>query len=224
MTNWDKWQSYRRDRGVPPWIKVYRSLMSNAEWATLSDAEKGQLVSLWLVAADKNGELPADPIILRKMCQLDEPPDINKFIELDFVASSGCQDDAKTASQERQHDAPETEIETERKKHPSGAKKETKKPGLNDLTAKMFGDFAKEKAPSVNVLLELEKFRDWCRAKGRRHKDNVAAFRNWLRKAQEFHDERKGGNSATGATGEYTDDQGVLRSGFTGSPMEGPEA
>ncbi len=80
VTNWSKWQSYRRDRGAPPWIKVHRNLMSNAEWASLSDAEKGQLVSIWLVAADKGGEVPADANILRKVCQLDEPPNINKFM------------------------------------------------------------------------------------------------------------------------------------------------
>ena len=108
LTNWDKWQSYRRDRGAPPWIKVYRSLMSNAEWAALSDAEKGQLVSIWLVAADKGGEVPADPAILRKICQLDEPPNVKKFMELDFVVPGGGQGDATVTPRRRQLDAPET--------------------------------------------------------------------------------------------------------------------
>ncbi|MEE8607193.1 MAG: hypothetical protein V3S55_06300 [Nitrospiraceae bacterium] len=88
------------------------------------------------------------------------------------------------------------------KKDPSGPKKEKSaikedpKVGLNDLTVKMFHDFAKAKAPDVNILLELERFSDHWRSKGRRFKDNSAAFRNWLRKAQEFHDERKGANGA----------------------------
>ena len=108
-----------------------------------------------------------------------------------------------------------------KEKPPSGAKK---KPGINDLSVRTFEDFAKEHSPDVNILLELERFRDWCRAKGKRWKDPPAAFRNWLRKAQEFHDERKGGNSGADSSGEHTDDQGVRRSDFTGSPMEGPEA
>lgn len=118
MTGWDKWQSYRRDRGTPPWIKVHRNLMSNAEWASLSDSEKGQLVSMWVVAADKGGEIPSDPNILRKVCQLDEAPNINKFIELQFIEAGGCHDDAKVTPDRRQGDAPETEayiIEEERK-------------------------------------------------------------------------------------------------------------
>ena len=102
-----------------------------------------------------------------------------------------------------------------KEKTPSGAKK---KPGITDLTVRMFEAFAKEHAADVNVLLELERFRDWCRAKGKRFKDNPAAFRNWLRKAQEFHNERQG-NSVADPSGEYTDDQGVRRSSFTNSPM-----
>ena len=57
---------------------------------------------------------------------------------------------------------------------------------------------------------------------GKRWKDSSAAFRNWLRKAQEFHDERKGNsNSASAPPGYYVDKQGVLRSEFTGSVREG---
>jgi len=107
MTNWDKWQSYRNDRGAPPWIKVHRNLMTNPEWAILTDAEKGQLVSMWIVAADKNGEIPAEPKIIRKICQLDDDPNINKFIELGFMASTGSQHDANMTPNGCQRDAPD---------------------------------------------------------------------------------------------------------------------
>ena len=109
----------------------------------------------------------------------------------------------------------------ERKKDPSGPKKEIQKIGLNDLSVKMFEDFAKDKAPDVNILLEIERFRDHWRSRGKGFKDYPAAFRNWLRKAQEFHDERKGkANSGADTPGEYTDDQGVKRSTFTHSPIK----
>jgi hypothetical protein len=70
VADWDKWQTYRKDRGTPPWIKVHRNLMSNPEWALLSDKEKGQLVSIWIIAADKGGSIPANAKILMKICQL----------------------------------------------------------------------------------------------------------------------------------------------------------
>jgi hypothetical protein len=83
--------------------------MSNSDWIGLSDAEKGQLVSMWIVAADKGGSLPDDPNMIRKMCILDGTPDINKFKMLGFI-------DAKRTPRRRPVDAPETETETEKKK------------------------------------------------------------------------------------------------------------
>ena len=113
ISGWSKWQTYRKDRGTPPWIKVYRNLFSNEEWASLSDPEKGQLVSLWILAADKHGVIPDDPIVLQKMCMLDNPPNISKFKDLGFMVAS-CQpsgDQVETIDQKV--DAPETETETE---------------------------------------------------------------------------------------------------------------
>jgi hypothetical protein len=109
VNDWENWQTYRSDRGAPPWIKVHRNLLSNSKWATLSDAEKGQLVSIWIVAADNNGEVPNDARVLRKICQLDAEPDIVKFLKLGLL--SCC--DVNVASTWRQLDAPETETETE---------------------------------------------------------------------------------------------------------------
>lgn len=107
IKNWNKWQTYRSDRGAPPWIKVHRNLLSNPDWAVLSDSEKGQLISLWIIAADKSGEIPDNPVILQKICQLDAPPNISKFIELGFMTSDGCQVGVKLASSGCQVDAPE---------------------------------------------------------------------------------------------------------------------
>ena len=85
VSNWDKWQTFRKDRGTPPWIKVYRNLLSNEEWVELSDSEKGQLVSIWLLAADKNGEIPSSPKMVQRMAMLDKLPNISKFKELGFL-------------------------------------------------------------------------------------------------------------------------------------------
>lgn len=44
--------------------------------------------------------------------------------------------------------------------------------------------------PGIDVQREYAKFNDWRAAKGRRYKDERAAFRNWLRKAEEYAKER----------------------------------
>ena len=109
ITNWKKWQTYRSDRGQPPWIKIHRRIMRNVEWITLSDAERGQLVAMWLLAADRDGVIPASPDLIQKICFMSEPPNINKFMELGFI-------DAKTTPRRRPHDQPKAEAEEEESK------------------------------------------------------------------------------------------------------------
>jgi hypothetical protein len=120
VANWDKWQTFRKDRGTPNWIKVHRNLFSNPEWAVLTDSEKGQLLSVWILAADKNGTIPADPRIIQKMCLLDDLPNLSKFIDLGFLQSSGDKvvtaglpDGAKVAAQSREEESREEESREE---------------------------------------------------------------------------------------------------------------
>jgi len=109
--NWDKWQSYRADRGQPPWIKIHRELMRKVEWVSLTDAQRGQLVAIWLLAADRNGVIPASPRIIQKLCHLDTQPDLKLFIINGFIDE--CQIDVNVTPIGSQPDQPETETETE---------------------------------------------------------------------------------------------------------------
>ena len=113
IVDWEEHQTYRKDRGTPPWMKVQRQLLSSQHWAQLTDAEKGQLLSIWIVAADKGGIIPADPLSVRKICLLDNPPNLKRFIELDYLAPNGCQGDDQVTTTCQPSDAPETETETE---------------------------------------------------------------------------------------------------------------
>ena len=85
IRNWDRWQSYRKDRGQPPWIKIHRCVMRNPDWVSLSDAERGQLVSIWLLAADNNGCIPESPELIQKLCFMESPPNIDKFKSMSFI-------------------------------------------------------------------------------------------------------------------------------------------
>ena len=105
IRNWDKWQSYRADRGQPPWIKIHRRLMRDPEWVSLSDAERGQLVGIWLLAADRDGVIPASTELIQKLSFMETEPNISKFIELGFI----CQNDVKATSERRQLDQPKAE-------------------------------------------------------------------------------------------------------------------
>ncbi len=108
INQWEKWQTFRSDRGSPPWIKIHRQIMTNPKWAKLTDSEKGQLICLWIIAADKKGTIPDNEVILKKIAGLDKPPNINKFIDLGFIIRTDVsvrrQHDVNVAPSWRQHD------------------------------------------------------------------------------------------------------------------------
>ena len=77
------------------------------EWVALSDSERGQLVSIWMLAADKKGCIPADPLVVKRLCHLNVVPDINLFIEYEFIIADASvtptcgQSDASVTPQTR---------------------------------------------------------------------------------------------------------------------------
>ena len=114
VANWREWQSYRSDRGQPPWIKVHRRLLRNPEWVQLGDAARAHLVSIWILAADKDGEVPDSAELIQRLCYLESPPDLDKLASLGFLVRDKRRRRGVTvASERRQDDAPEAEAEAE---------------------------------------------------------------------------------------------------------------
>ncbi len=110
IRNWDKWQSYRSDRGQPPWIKVHRALLRDPNWVELTDAQRGQLVAIWMLAADRDGVIPASAQTIRKLCFMDSEPDLQVFVDKGFI-----EPDANMTPVRRQHDVPEKSRGEERR-------------------------------------------------------------------------------------------------------------
>jgi len=113
VRNWDKWQTYRRDRGQPPWIKVHREVMRNPDWVALTDEQRGQLISIWILAADRDGEIPSDPVLVKKLCYMDSEPDMETLVARGFL-EEWRQGDVTVTPRCRQSDEPEAEAEAEK--------------------------------------------------------------------------------------------------------------
>lgn len=61
IVNFNKFQHFH-DR-KPPWIKVYRDLLDNMDWAMLSPMAGKSLINLWLLGSESFGNLPQEPEI-----------------------------------------------------------------------------------------------------------------------------------------------------------------
>jgi len=193
--NWRKWQSYRSDRGQPPWIKVHRSLARDDKWAQLTDVERGQLISLWLLAAEDDGCIPSDPKLLRKLCMLDSDPDLQKLAALGFIDSwrhvgvtstpGGRLDGVPEAEEE-------TEVEVEEKTPNTRAR------GLPKSWMPTSAHEQRAKEAHLDLGREVEKFRNHAAATNRKQACWNSAFTNWLMRAEEW----AGGNGKRTPPGE----------------------
>lgn len=88
--NWAEFQHYKNRR--PPWIKLYRSLLDDAEFHCLPDASKALAIMLWLLASDSetgviNGDIKALAFRLRTTPQKMKDA-LNPLIESGFFHAS----------------------------------------------------------------------------------------------------------------------------------------
>lgn len=153
IANWDKWQTYRKDRGQPPWIKIHRRLLRNPEWVSLTDAERGQLVVIWLLAADHDGVIPASPEIIQKLCFMSKIPNINKFIGLGFIEDDGRQHGVTVASNGCQHDQPKAEERRGEEIYGQSFLQFWVKYPIKKAKAKAFEVWKKIKPPKINIII-----------------------------------------------------------------------
>jgi len=98
IRNWSRWQSYPKGRGQPPWIKLHRKVMRDPNWVSLTDAQRGQLIAIWLLAADHDGEIPSSPCIIQRLCYLDTEPDLQVFVDKGFLETFRQVDDKLSTS------------------------------------------------------------------------------------------------------------------------------
>tara|TARA_Y100001963_G_scaffold29132_1_gene39573 strand:- start:266 stop:877 length:612 start_codon:yes stop_codon:yes gene_type:complete len=95
VSNWLRFQHYKnRD---PTWLKLYRHLLNDYQWAQLPDASKGHLIGIWLMAAKLGNRIPADPTWLGKQIGATEPVDLEVLVSggwLEWCASTVSPDHA----------------------------------------------------------------------------------------------------------------------------------
>lgn len=183
IKNWESFQHYKKDRGKPPWIKLYRALLDDKEWFDLNPEAAKILISLWLIAAEKFGELPAREVIAFRLRISSK--ELEKALSL---CTHWIIDDASNTLANCYQDAiPETETETYKEE---AEKKQKLTATATRLPKNWFPSeadlsfIAKEK-PELNATSVADGFRDyWISLPGSKGMklDWSATWRNWVRR------------------------------------------
>lgn len=83
ILNFEKFQHYR-DR-KPPWIKLYRDLLSDDRLFDLSEADRYQLIALFILASQHDNLIPNKQEWLRKELAVKRPIPLQKLIDTGWI-------------------------------------------------------------------------------------------------------------------------------------------
>ena len=114
VKNWGEFQHYKRRN--PPWIRLYRKLLDDYDFACLPDASRALAPMLWLLASEHESGIIN--LSVKALCFRLHTSEARLESALKPLLESGffilCKQDASTLLAECKQDAtPETETETE---------------------------------------------------------------------------------------------------------------
>ena len=175
--DWEEWQPAATKRGQGPWIKIHRIVLRHEKIISLSDAQFGQLVGMWLLAADNGGRIKAPrsgqtlASYIRLACSMTEEPDLEFFESMGLIER---QRDDKVSTPRKQPVDPE--------KRSAGASQEifehwnrrSKKNGGFLVNHQVFSDLARGKVNAriregrklEDLKMAIDRF-DWMTQRGR---------------------------------------------------------
>lgn len=143
IRNWNKFQHFN-DKRRTIWIKLYCDLLNNLEWHELDPKLSKFLINLWLLAAEKNGELPSISAIAFRLRMQEKEIESMLYNLKDWME----QDDITVISTEYQDDVLE--------KNKNKNKKDDIRP--DDISEELWKDFkslrSKKKAPITDRVLK----------------------------------------------------------------------
>lgn len=87
IANWEKLQHYHQ-KTSPPWIKLYRDMMQEEWWLSVSDASRLLSVVCMMIAAKNDGAFPNNPEYIKRISFLDATPDFSELLSVGFLTDS----------------------------------------------------------------------------------------------------------------------------------------
>ncbi len=209
LTGWDRFQHYK-DRD-PPWVKLYRDILTSESWVLGSDTSRLVQVASILLAARYNNQIPHRWDLIRKVACLEcsekqfneaiKHLATNHFLAIQQV-TNGVEVVAQDASSVLAKCSSETESEQSREEteqieigaRASRSAQATRLPSDFELTPQRRAVAEIEKAdPDREFAQFTDHFRAASGAKARKC-DWDAAWRNWCRRAPDFKPRTRFGN------------------------------
>lgn len=194
IKNFEKYQKTKMKDGNRPWVKLWKSLLSDAEFMKLDPTYRFIYVGLILLADDCGNRICADSTYLRQRLYMTHTEgihgtyightqlDLRPLYRSGFLSTTNL---SRVLSEKRREEAEESRGEGADAPPPKVVPMSRASVFPEGFA---FNERAEEMAKGygLNVHKEFAAFRDHHTAKGSIFRDWHAAFRTWLRNAVKF--------------------------------------
>jgi len=170
VKNWEEFQHYK-DRN-PPWIKLHRKVLDDYDMACLQDASRLHLMLIWVLASQMENRIPYDAAWVQNRIGAKTKVNLKELIDRGFLILE------RDASTPIAGCTTETEAETE-----GVVRKPPRKISLDELSIEHNAEWLLLKRQDGRYLNHdevfiLEKFKNYCKSKGKTYADYLAGYRN----------------------------------------------
>lgn len=175
----EQYQHYK-DRD-PKWIKLYYSILDDEAFIFLDETLRCRYMTCLILASRSNNQIPADSSYLKKVMRLDKAPNLQPLIDCGFLVYTK----SRVSLDECTSGVCVSPLLSSPLSSPNG-EKIVKKRGLREITDEdgpTEKHLAFAKSLGIDPGPEWGKFKNYCKAHGKKYVDFEAAFRNWLANA-----------------------------------------
>lgn len=88
VKNWEQFQQYK-DRD-PKWIKLWRDLLVDYEFDSLTEIQQIHLVKIWLLAAKLGNKIPNDSVWIARQIGAKSKVDLKQLLNSGYLALYDC--------------------------------------------------------------------------------------------------------------------------------------
>ncbi len=184
VKNWDDFQHYK-DRN-PPWIKLHNHLLDDYDFECLSDAAKGHLLCIWMLASRTKNSMPFDTSWISKKIGSSSKVNLTALIESGFLV---MEHDASTPLQSGEQPATPSAPSVEESRGETEKSRDRVEKNVRFTPPTHDEAFAYFSEKGLVSDRETEKFINFYQMKGwmvgkNKMKDWKAGIRNWIKNAK----------------------------------------
>lgn len=191
IRNWEKFQHYTKRN--PPWIRLYKDLLRDRGYQSLSDTGRSHLVGLFLIASQHDNRIPEDQTWLRHELCTKTPIDLKALAASNWIVFesqdaskmlaegemlASCKQVAAESCSETETETDNTEVQRQIRKYGEFASVELTDEQYGKLRVKLNGNLE-------SLIARLDRYSQSNPKEFRKYKSHYATLLNWYDMALE---------------------------------------